>query len=104
MKFPAKLLIMLTFVLTLVGAFTPPAPTHANEVKVWVGRWKPADIPGDGSTNILTITWPASRSSSDYRPFTFFSLCEGAPGIGRGTGVEARDGKLLVSMDFFCLG
>jgi hypothetical protein len=76
----------------------------ASRVSPWVGRWQTMDIPGDGSTNTLTIAH--AGGGGYYRLIwqeTYFTLCEGEPGIGRGTGVDSAHG-METTFNFYCRG
>ena len=62
------------------------------------------DIPGDGSTNTLTVMYAGPGET--YRLIwqeTYFSLCAGAPGVGRGIGVDTPAG-MEVTFNFYCRG
>jgi hypothetical protein len=62
------------------------------------------DIPGDGSTNTLTVSY--RRGGGSYNLIwqeTYFSICDGDPGIGRGTGTETPAG-LETNFNFYCNG
>ena len=87
----SRLIIAVVLALFLV-AMTASAAS-ARRVSPWVGRWQTMDIPGDGSTNTLTIMYAGPGET--YRLIwqeTYFSLCEGAPGIGRGRGLDTPQG------------
>ena len=87
--------ILMTFMSTAVSA---------RRISPWVGRWQTMDIPGDGSTNTLKIKF--SGGASNYKlkwQETYFSICSGDPGVGRGTGTEGLTG-LHTNFDFYCRG
>ena len=70
----------------------------------WVGRWQTSDSPGDQSVNTLTVIYnPAQDLYNLTWQETYFSLCNGEEGIGRGIGEETSDG-LSVELEFYCQG
>lgn len=102
MKKRIKLGFALILAIVLVAVMA--TAVSARRVSPWVGRWQTMDIPGDGSTNTLTITHGGSFNSYNliWRE-TYFSICSGAPGIGRGRGIEDGTG-LHTNFDFYCRG
>ena len=99
--------IGIALVLVLMLMAVSASAVGAGPRSPFVGRWQtndPAPPAGDGSTNTLTIT-PRGRSAFNLRwRETFFSLCSGAPGIGRGTGSETAPNFLDTNFNFYCTG
>ena len=96
-----RLSIVIVLVFTLLALIAPTA--DARRVSPWVGQWQTIDVV-DGSTNTLQISFRGG--ASEYNVIwreTYFTLCSGDPGIGRGIGVEDMSG-LSASMNFFCAG
>lgn len=91
-------------ILTIILVAVMATAVSARRVSPWVGRWQTMDIPGDGSTNTLTITHGGRFNNYNliWRE-TYFSICSGAPGIGRGRGIEDGTG-LHTNFDFYCRG
>ncbi|MGD8605556.1 MAG: hypothetical protein PVF49_13390 [Anaerolineales bacterium] len=86
-----------------VSAFTwfNPGPRRYSP---WVGRWQTSDSPGDQSVNTLTVSYnPVQKLYNLTWEETYFSLCQGEDGIGRGTGEETGEG-LIVELEFYCQG
>jgi hypothetical protein len=94
------LVVLLSLVLVALAEFTPLPRRHSH----WVGRWQTSDTNLDESINTLTIVYhPAQDLYNLTWRETYFTLCEGEEGIGRGIGVETADG-LSVDLEFYCLG
>jgi hypothetical protein len=97
----SRIAIALTLAVLLLGITA--AVGSASRVSPWVGRWQSMDVPGDGSTNTLSITFRGSASHYGLIwQETYFSICGGAPRIGRGTGDES--GGLHTQISFYCRG
>ena len=96
--------LFITILLLGMSAFVFLETVEATGVSVWVGTWRSYDIPGDGSTNTLEIAHGSSYNTYDiiWRE-TYFSVCEGSPGIGYGTAYEDHTG-LHMTMEFQCKG
>jgi len=87
-----------------ISAFMVTESVSATSVSVWVGTWQSFDIPGDGSTNTLEISYGSTVSTYDLIwTETYISLCNGGSGIGYGTAYESYS-NLYVSMTFHCKG
>jgi hypothetical protein len=100
-----KTRIGLSLILAMLLLAVTVSAVSARRGSPWVGRWQTMDyLSDDTSTNTLNIT--LRGSGPDYQLVwreTYFSLCDGRPGIGRGTAVE--DGAVLhASMIFYCTG
>lgn len=95
--------IGLALLLALLALAAVSSVASARAVSPWVGRWQTIDVL-DGSTNTLQINFrgDAHRFGLIWRE-TYFTLCDGAPGIGRGTAVEDLTG-FHSTMEFFCAG
>jgi hypothetical protein len=96
LKIPILVLLSL-FLIALTGGNAGP-----RRYSHWVGRWRTSDSPGDESINTLAVAYISDQDL--YRltwEETYFTLCDGEPGIGRGIGQETVDG-LEVEFDFYC--
>lgn len=99
-RFKVGLSLALAVILVAVMA----TAVSARRVSPWVGRWQAMDVPGDGSTNTLSISFRGGGGSYGliWRE-TYFSICSGDPGIGRAVGTEDSTG-LHTTFDFYCMG
>jgi hypothetical protein len=97
--------IGIAIILAIILVTLTVSAVSARAVDIFVGRWESMDIPGDGSTNTLQISF--AHGISSYRLVwseTYFSLCGGRPGIGRGTGYGEYPATLHTTMTFRCGG
>lgn len=89
-----SLFMVITLAVSAVGAGAAPA---ASPPSPFVGHWQATDT--DGSDIRLTIAGPPGGPFQITWTEDYLSVCEGGPGIIRGTGVLNPDNPYLLETD-----